>query len=86
MLLTSNGGLIDVAGRPMAIALAESLDQQTAVTHCGGDDSYRWYYQRGRVTHEVVSAAQVDRRGATNTIEVTSPRASVTAVRCPEWS
>ncbi len=73
VLMTSNGGLIDVAGRPMALALAESLDQQTAATHCGGDDSYRWYYQRGRVTHEVVSAAQVDRRGATNTVEVTSP-------------
>lgn len=73
VLMTSNGGLIDVASRPMALTLAESLDQQTAATHCGGDDSYRWYYQRGRVTHEVVSAAQVDRRGATNTIEVTSP-------------
>lgn len=73
VLMTANGGLIDVASRPMTLALAESFDQQTAATHCGGDDSYRWYYQRGRVTHEVVSAAQVDRRGATNTIEVTSP-------------
>lgn len=73
VLMTSNGGLLDVAARPMLLALAESLDQQTAATHCGGDDSYHWYYQRGLVTHEVVSAAQVDRRGATNTIEVTSP-------------
>jgi glutaconate CoA-transferase subunit A len=73
VLMTANGGLIDVADRPMAMILAESLDFQTAVLHCGGDDSYRWYYQRGRVTHEVVSAAQIDRRGATNNIEVTSP-------------
>jgi glutaconate CoA-transferase subunit A len=73
VLMTANGGLIDVADRPMAMILAESLDFQTAVLHCGGDDSYRWYYQRGRVTHEVVSAAQIDRWGATNNIEVTSP-------------
>lgn len=73
VLMTANGGLIDVAERPMAMILAESLDFQTAVLHCGGDDSYRWYYQRGRVTHEVVSAAQIDRWGATNNIEVTSP-------------
>ena len=73
VLMTANGGLIDVADRPMAMILAESLDFQTAVLHCGGDESYRWYYQRGRVTHEVVSAAQIDRWGATNNIEVTSP-------------
>jgi glutaconate CoA-transferase subunit A len=73
VLMTANGGLIDVADRPMAMILAESLDFQTAVLHCGGDDSYRWYYQRGRVTHEVVSAAQIDRWGATNNIEVVSP-------------
>lgn len=73
VLMTANGGLIDVDDRPMALILAESLDFQTAVLHCGGDDSYRWYYQRGRVTHEVVSAAQIDRQGATNNIEVTSP-------------
>jgi glutaconate CoA-transferase subunit A len=73
VLMTANGGLIDVANRPMMMILAESLDFQTAVLHCGGDDSYRWYYQRGRVTHEVVSAAQIDRWGGTNNIEVTSP-------------
>jgi glutaconate CoA-transferase, subunit A len=41
--------------------------------HCGGEDSYRWYYQQGRVTCEVVTAAQVDRRARTNNIELTSP-------------
>jgi len=73
VLMTSNGGLVDVAVRPMAMTLAEPLDFQTAVVHCGGDESYHWYYQRGRVTHEVVSAAQVDKRGNTNNIEVVSP-------------
>jgi glutaconate CoA-transferase subunit A len=40
---------------------------------CGGEDSYRWYYQQGRVTCEVVTVAQVDRRARTNNIELTSP-------------
>jgi glutaconate CoA-transferase subunit A len=73
VLMTANGGLIDVASRPMLMTLAEPLDFQTATVHCGGDESYHWYYQRGRVTHEVVSAAQIDRHGNTNNIEVVSP-------------
>jgi len=73
VLMTSNGGLIDVAPRPMLMIAAESLDFQTAVAHWGGDESYHAYYQRGLVTHEVVSAAQIDRHGNTNNIEVTSP-------------
>ena len=73
VLMTSNGGLIDVALRPMVMTAAEPLDFQSAVVHCGGDESYHWYYQRGLVTHEVVSAAQIDRHANTNNIEVTSP-------------
>jgi glutaconate CoA-transferase subunit A len=73
VLMTANGGLIDVASRPMLMILAEPLDSQTAAVHCGGDESYHWYYQRGRVTHEVVSAAQIDRHANTNNIEVISP-------------
>ena len=34
--------------------------------------SYHWYYRR-TVTHEVVSAAQIDRHANTNNIEVISP-------------
>ncbi|MEA2584266.1 MAG: glutaconate CoA-transferase, subunit [Thermomicrobiales bacterium] len=73
VLMTANGGLIDVAARPMMMTLAEPLDFQTAAMHCGGDDSYHSYYQRGLVTHEVVSAAQIDRHANTNNIEVVSP-------------
>lgn len=73
VLMTANGGLIDVAPRPMVMMLAEPLDFQSAVMHCGGDDSYHIYYQRGLVTHEVVSAAQIDRHCQTNNIEVVSP-------------
>jgi glutaconate CoA-transferase subunit A len=74
VIMTANGGLIDVAARPMVMTLAEPLDFQTAAMHCGGDDSYHIYYQRGLVTHEVVSAAQIDRHANTNNIEVVSPR------------
>lgn len=73
VLMTSNGGLVDVAERPMVMTLAEPLDFQTAAVHAGGDETYHWYYQRGRVTHEVVSAAQIDRHANTNNIEVVSP-------------
>ncbi|MBW3634381.1 MAG: CoA-transferase, partial [Chloroflexi bacterium] len=73
VLMTANGGLIDVACRPMLMTLAEPLDFQSAAVHCGGDESYHWYYQRGRVTHEVVSAAQIDQHANTNNIEVISP-------------
>lgn len=73
VLMTSNGGLIDVAMRPMQMTLAEPLDFWTAVAHCGGDESYHQYYQRGLVSHEIVSAAQIDRHANTNNIEVTSP-------------
>jgi glutaconate CoA-transferase subunit A len=72
----------------MLMTLAEPLDFQTAVVHCGGDESYHWYYQRGRVTHEVVSAAQIDRTQHNN-IEVISPTAGGCAYRVrvawPTW-
>ncbi len=73
VIMTANGGLVDVASRPMTMMLAEPLDFQTAAMHCGGDDTYHWYYQRGLISHEIVSAAQIDRRGRTNNIEVRSP-------------
>ena len=73
VIMSYNGGLIDIGDRPMALILAEPLDFQTAVLHCGGDDSFHWYYQRGLITHEVVSAAQIDRHCRTNNFEVRSP-------------
>ncbi|CAN5825747.1 hypothetical protein BH24CHL4_BH24CHL4_12540 [soil metagenome] len=73
VIMSYNGGLVDIGNRPMAMMLAEPLDFQTAVSHIGGDDSFHWYYQRGLITHEVVSAAQIDKRCQTNNFEVTSP-------------
>ena len=65
-LISLNGGFIDVESHPMSLTLAEPLDWQTAKAFWGGDDTYHWYYQTGRVTHEVITVAQVDVRGRTN--------------------
>ena len=51
----------------------EALDYKTAVAHASGDGTYHRYYQSGRISHETVATAQVDRFGLTNTIEVRSP-------------
>lgn len=72
-LMTNGGGYIDVSGRPLLFGLGEWLDAISAVTQCGGEESYEWYYQAGLVTHEVVSVAQIDARGKTNNREVFSP-------------
>jgi glutaconate CoA-transferase subunit A len=80
-LITYNGGFVDVPFRPMAILASEVTDFKTAVSCAGGDETYHWYYQRGMITHEVVSAAQIDRRGATNNIAVRRPDGST--VRLP---
>jgi glutaconate CoA-transferase subunit A len=68
LVMTSNGGFVDVSVRPMTILSAEMLDYASARAHTGGDETYHWYYQRGLVTHEVVSAAQIDKFGATNNV------------------
>ena len=73
VLMGFNGGLVDVGERPMSLCLAEPLDFWSAAVHMGGDDSFHWYYQRGLITHEVVSSAQIDKHCNTNNFEVTSP-------------
>ncbi|MDA8291060.1 MAG: CoA-transferase [Actinomycetota bacterium] len=80
-LLMTSGGLLDVGSRPMLLGLGEALDTASAAAHCGGEDSYRWYYQQGRVALEVVTAAQVDRHARANNVSVTSP--SGRTVRLP---
>jgi glutaconate CoA-transferase, subunit A len=66
ILISLNGGFIDVESHPMSLTLAEPLDWQTAKAFWGGDDTYHWYYQTGRITHEVITTAQVDLQGRTN--------------------
>jgi glutaconate CoA-transferase, subunit A len=72
-IMMTSGGIVDIASRPMLLGLGEALDVGTAAILCGGEDTYRWYYQHGLVTCEVVTAAQIDRHGRTNNIEVVSP-------------
>lgn len=73
-IMMTSGGLVDIALRPMLLSLGEALDTSSAAVQCGGEDTYRWYYQQGRVKCEVVSSAQVDRFARTNNIEVLSPK------------
>lgn len=72
-LITTSGGYVDVASRPMLLGLGEALDFRSALYHASGGDTYHRFYQQGRVTHEVIGAAQVDRRGRVNNIAVKSP-------------
>ena len=65
-IIALNGGLIDIDYHPMSLTLAESLEFHGAKASWGADETYHWYYQQGRITHEVVTAAQVDVQGRTN--------------------
>ena len=65
-LVTHNGGYIDVASRFASLSFGEASDHASAVGICGGDDSYRWFYQQSRVTDEIVGAGQIDATGRTN--------------------
>ncbi len=71
-LISLNGGFVDVESHPMSLTLAEPLDWQTAKVFWGGDETYHWYYQTGRITHEVITVAQVDVLGRTNNAWVES--------------
>ncbi|TGR27903.1 MULTISPECIES: CoA-transferase [unclassified Mesorhizobium] len=73
IIATMSCGHLDIAPSPMILSLIESLDCETAAAHAGGDDTYSTYYQAGAVTHEIVGAAQVDRRGRVNTIALRKP-------------
>jgi glutaconate CoA-transferase subunit A len=81
LLMSHNGGLVDLPVRPLSLAAAEFLDHHLAAAHTGGDETYHWYYQRGLITHEVVGAAQVDGTGATNNLWVS--KQDGTPVRLP---
>lgn len=72
-IISASGGCIDVAGRFMSLSFGEAADVRTAAALCGGDDLYRWYYQQSRVTHEVVSAAQIDGAGRTGNSWIDRP-------------
>ena len=73
MLATFTAGHVDVPGAALTLSLYEAVDAAQAATHAGGEDTYASWYQPGRVTHEIIGAAQVDRRGRVNNIELVKP-------------
>ncbi len=74
MIIALNGGLIDIAAHPMSLTLAEPLEFSSAKVIWGADETYHWYYQQGRITHEVITVAQLDVRGRTNNAWVETGR------------
>jgi glutaconate CoA-transferase, subunit A len=69
-ILPVNAGCVDVPVRPMVLSLAEVLDTQNALFWQGGDTAWDRFYVNARLTHEVVSSAQIDAYGRSNTIEI----------------
>ena len=70
LILAANAGCVDPATRPALMSLAEAMDVQTALHWCGGDHAWYRYYLPGYISNEVVSSAQIDRFGRSNTIEI----------------
>jgi len=71
-IIALNGGFIDIDYHPMSLMLAEPLEFGSAKICWGGDETYHWYYQQGRITHEVITVAQVDIHGRTNNAWISS--------------
>ncbi|MGH9448150.1 MAG: CoA-transferase, partial [Terriglobia bacterium] len=67
-IIALNGGLIDIDAHPMSLSFIEPMEFRTARVFWGGDETYHWFYQQGRITHEVITVAQVDRQGRTNNV------------------
>jgi glutaconate CoA-transferase subunit A len=65
-IISLNGGFIDIDFHPMSLTLAEALEFGSAKIWWGADETYHWYYQQGRITHEVITVAQLDVHGRTN--------------------
>lgn len=71
-IIALNGGFIDIDFHPMSLTLAEPLEFGSAKACWGADETYHWYYQQGRITHEVITVAQVDVNGRTNNAWITT--------------
>jgi glutaconate CoA-transferase subunit A len=71
-IIALNGGFIDIDFHPMSLTLAEPLEFGSAKVCWGGDETYHWYYQQGRITHEVITVAQIDVHGRTNNAWITN--------------
>jgi glutaconate CoA-transferase subunit A len=71
-IIALNGGFIDIDYHPMSLTLAEPLEFHSSKACWGAEETYHWYYQQGRITHEVITVAQVDVRGRTNNAWINS--------------
>jgi len=71
-IIALNGGFLDIDYHPMSLTLAEPLEFGSAKVWWGGDETYHWYYQQGRITHEVITVAQLDVHGRTNNAWISS--------------
>jgi glutaconate CoA-transferase, subunit A len=71
-IIALNGGFIDIDFHPMSLTLAEPLEFGSAKVCWGGDETYHYYYQQGRITHEVITVAQIDVHGRTNNAWIAS--------------
>src|SRR5205085_6993588 len=71
-IIALNGGFLDIDFHPMSLTLAEPLEFGSAKVCWGGDETYHWYYQQGRITHEVITVAQIDVHGRTDTAWIQS--------------
>ena len=69
-IIALNGGFVDIDFHPMSLSLAEPLEFGSAKIWWGADETYHWYYQQGRITHEVITVAQVDVHGRTNNARI----------------
>jgi glutaconate CoA-transferase subunit A len=81
MIATFSCGHVDIAPGTMSLSMLEAIDARSAAALCGGDDTYSSYYQQGRVTHEIIGAAQIDGRARTNNLELRKPSGGL--VRLP---
>jgi glutaconate CoA-transferase subunit A len=73
MLATFTAGHVDVPGATLTLSLYEAVDAAQAAAHAGGEDTYASWYQAGRITHEIIGAAQVDQQGRVNNIALAKP-------------
>jgi glutaconate CoA-transferase subunit A len=71
-IIALNGGFLDIDFHPMSLTLAEPLEFGSAKVWWGGDETYHWYYQQGRITHEIITVAQIDMHGRTNNAWIAS--------------
>lgn len=74
-------GLMDVDPYPMTLTNAEPLALGNCVDYWGMDDLYEWLYQKGRISEEIFTTAQIDGNGNLNTSVIGDPHGR--SVRLP---